>query len=463
MSYDICIIGGGPGGYSAAIKGAQLGAKVALVEKESLGGTCLNHGCIPTKNLYSASELLRGMSEAEKFGIKSQAAQIDFPVMMERKNEVINHLKNGLVRLFKDHKIDIFEGKGAIEGEGKVRVDSPDSTEIIEASKIIIATGSEAADIPPLRIDGRLVLGNREILQLTKIPDKLLIIGGGPIGCEFANIFARLGTDVTIVEVMDKILPYCEREISRLIKKRFEERGMRIITGKALVSARVKESGVTVVLDDDEEVSAGKVLMAVGRRLNSFNLNLDELDIEMEGNAIKVNEKMETSVPGIYAIGDVTGKMALAHVAAHEGKVAVSNAMGVDMIMDYSTIPWAVYVHPEIASVGKGEEALKKEGIPYYAGRFPYLANGKAVAMREEDGFVKVLVSKEDDKVLGVHILGAHASDLIAEAALAMKMGCTVEDISNTIHAHPTLAEAVQEGWEDSHGMAIHKAGRRII
>jgi len=268
---------------------------------------------------------------------------------------------------------------------------------------------------------------------------------------------------VTIVEVMDRLLPYCEREISRLIKKRFEERGMRIITGKAVASAEVKANGVTVVLNDDEEVFSGKVLMAVGRRLNSFNLNLEELNVEMEGNAIKVNEKMETSARGIYAIGDVTGKMALAHVAAHEGKVAVSNAMGIDLDMDYTTIPWAVYVHPEIASVGKGEAALKDEGIPYHTGRFPYLANGKAVAMREEDGFVKVLVSKEDDTVLGVHILGAHASDLIAEAALAMQMGCTVEDISNTIHAHPTLAEAVQEGWEDTHGMAIHKAGRRTI
>ncbi|MDH3976662.1 MAG: FAD-dependent oxidoreductase, partial [Deltaproteobacteria bacterium] len=287
--------------------------------------------------------------------------------------------------------------------------------------------------------------------------------GGGPIGCEFANIFARLGTHVTIVEVMDRLLPYCEREISRLIKKRFEERGMRIITGKALSSAGIKGNSVALVIDDDEEVSADKVLMAVGRRLNSFGLNLEELKVEMEGNAIRVNEKMETSVPGIYAIGDVTGKMALAHVAAQEGKVALSNAMGKDALMDYSAIPWAVYVHPEIASVGKGEESLKREGIPYYAGRFPYLANGKAVAMREEDGFVKVLVSKEDDTVLGVHIMGSHASDLIAEAALAMQMGCTVKDISNTIHAHPTLAEAVQEAWEDTHGMAIHKAGRRII
>lgn len=463
MSYDICIIGGGPGGYTAAIKGAQLGAKVALVEKESLGGTCLNHGCIPTKNLYSASELIRGISEGEKFGIKSRGTDIDLSLMMERKNEVVSHLRKGLQKLFNDHKINLFEGKGAIESAGKVRVDSPNTTEMIEASNIIIATGSEAADIPPLRIDGRTVLGNRDILQLEKIPDSLVIVGGGPIGCEFANIFERLGTKITIIEVLDRLLPYCEKEISRIIRKRFEERGMNIITGKAVASTETSGNAVTVVLDDGEEVRAGKVLMAVGRRLNSFGLNLEDLHIEMEGNAVKVNDRMETSFPGVYAIGDVTGKMALAHVAAHEGKVAASNAMGVDALMNYSTIPWAIYIHPEIATVGKGEEALKGEGISYNVGRFPYLANGKAVSMREEDGFVKVLVSKEDDRVLGVHILGAHASDLIAEAALAMQMGCTVKDISNTIHTHPTLAEALQEGFEDSHGMAIHKAGRRKI
>lgn len=467
MIYDICIIGGGPGGYSAAIKGAQLGAKVALVEREALGGTCLNHGCIPTKNLYSASEILRSLAEADSFGIKAAGISFDFAEMMEKKNEVVAHLAGGLQKLFKDYKIDIFSGKGSIESAGesanKVRVDGPTSSNILDAANIIIATGSEAADIQPLRIDGMKVLGNRDALSLSELPASLIIVGGGVVGCEFANIFARLGVKVSIIEALDKILPHAEREISRLIKKRFEERGIEIITGNPVSNAELKASSVNITLADGTELVAEKALMAIGRRLNSFGLNLEDVGIKMDGTAIKVNERMETSSKGIYAIGDVVGKMPLAHVAAREGIVAALNIMRKDEQMDYSVIPMAVYVHPEVASVGRGEEALKAASVDYRVGRFPYLANGKAVAMREEDGFVKVLTSAKDNKVLGVHILGAHASDLIAEAALAMKMGCTTKDISDTIHAHPTLSETLLEAFEDTEGMAIHKMGRRII
>ncbi len=461
MNYDICIIGGGPGGYSAAIRGAQLGGRIALVEREALGGTCLNHGCIPTKNLYAASELLRKVGEAEKHGIKVGKASVDFSALMARKNEVVTHLRGGVEKLFKAHKIDLFEGKGALEATGKVRVERLSGAEVLSAKKIILATGSEAADIPPLRIDGRRVLGNRELLALTELPKKITIVGGGPIGCEFANIFARLGTEVVIIEVLDRLLPYCEREVSRLIRKRFEERGIEVLTGQAVASAEVGEKETKITLADGSHVSAENVLMAVGRRLNSFGLGLEEAGVEMEGNAVKVNDKMETSIGGVYAVGDLTGKMALAHVASQQGKIAAANALGGEETMDYSAVPWAVYVHPEIASVGRGEASLKEDGVPYRAGRFPYLANGKAVAMREEDGFVKVLASKEDERVLGVHIVGAHASDLIAEATLAMKMGCKTKDIAETIHAHPTLAESLQEAWEDTEGMAIHKVGRR--
>ena len=471
MIYDICIIGGGPGGYSAAIKGAQLGAKVALVEREALGGTCLHHGCIPTKNLYSASEILRNLAEADRFGIKAAEISFDFAEMMQKKNEVVAHLAGGLQKLFKDYKIDIFSGKGSIEAVGedanKVRVDGPTSSNILETANIIIATGSEAADIPPLRIDGIKVLGNRDALNLSELPASLIIVGGGVVGCEFANIFARLGVKVSIIEALDKILPHAEREISRLIRKRFEERGIEIITGNPVSDAEIKapglKVGVNITLADGTELVAEKALMAIGRRLNSFSLNLEEAGIEMTGAAITVNERMETSAKGVYAIGDVVGKVPLAHVAAREGIVAALNIMGKDEQMDYSAIPMAVYVHPEVASVGRGEEALKAASVDYRVGRFPYLANGKAVAMREEDGFVKVLTSAEDNKVLGVHILGAHASDLIAEAALAMKMGCTTKDISDTIHAHPTLSETLLEAWEDTEGLAIHKMGRRII
>ena len=464
--YDICVIGGGPGGYSAAIRGAQLGGKVALVERESLGGTCLNHGCIPTKNLYSASELLRKIGEGSKFGITAGNVKLDFSRTIQGKNEVVDHLRKGLEQLFKEHKIDIFSGKGAIEEKGKVRVDRPSGTEMIEAKNIIVATGSEAADIPPLRIDGRHVMGNREILSLEKRPTSLLIVGGGVIGCEFANIFTTMGTKVTIVEGLEKILPMCEREISRLVMKRFKERGVEVITGHSVTSGDVTEGGVTVTLSDGTTVKAEKALMAVGRRLNSFGIELEEAGVAVEEGVVKVNERMETSVKGLYAVGDVTGGWLLAHVAAQEGKVAAANAMGGNETMDYRFVPSAIFIHPEVASVGRGEESLKKEGLPYRAGRFPYMANGKAVAMREEDGFVKVLTSKkegEEGKALGVHIFGAHASDLIAEATLALKQGCTLKDMEETIHAHPTLSEAFQESWADTEGLAIHKAGRRLI
>ena len=461
MTYDICIIGGGPGGYTAAIKGAQLGGKVALVEKEALGGTCLNHGCIPTKNLYSVSEMIRNIKESSRLGLQVSGLKFDMDEIQDKKTEVVEHLKGGIYKLFKDHGIDLYEGKGSISGEGSVVVERPSGTQVLETKNIIIASGSEASDIPPLRIDGKKVLGNREVLSLRTVPERMTIVGGGPIGCEFANIFSRLGSEVTLVEVMDRLLPFCEKEISRIVKKRFEDMGVKVILGSGVDTARISEKEVVVNLTDGSEIESSVVLMAVGRRLNSFNLGLEEAGIEMDGNAVKVDDRMETSLKSVYAVGDVTGRMALAHVAAHQGKIAAENALGGDCRMDYSVIPWAVFINPEVASVGRSEESLKNEGVSYQVGRFPYLANGKAVAMREEDGFVKVLASSEDKKVLGVHILGAHASDMVAEAALAMKMGCTIEDISDTIHAHPTLAETLLEAAEDTEGLAIHKMGRR--
>lgn len=462
-AYDICIIGGGPGGYSAAIRGAQLGGKIALVEKESLGGTCLIHGCIPTKTLYSTSEIIRKISEAGRYGVKTGEASFNFKKIIDRKNEVVEYLKNGIYKLFKEHKIDIFSGAGGIEEIGRVRVNTPKGAEFIGAQNIIVATGSEAEDIAAMRIDGRHVLGNREILNLTKVPGRLVIVGGGAVGCEFANIFERLGAEVTIVEAMDRILPFCEKEISRIITKRFEERGVKVITGQRVVSSRIDGDEVMINLSGNISLTVDKVLMSVGRKLNSFGLGLEEAGIEMEKAAVKVNSGMETTVEGIYAVGDVTGKMALAHVAVQQGKVAAANAMGGNAVMDYSAVPWAIYTFPEVAAVGRGEDELKKGNISYRVGRFPYLANGKAVCMGEEDGFVKVLVSKEDESVLGVHILGAHASDLIGEAALALQKGCKTKDITETIHAHPTLSEALLEAWEDTEGMAVHKAGRRNL
>ncbi len=461
MTYDICIIGGGPGGYSAAIKGAQLGGRIALIEREVLGGTCLNYGCIPTKNLYAAADSIRNINGSADHGINISGYSFDFSRAVEIKNEVVKKLRDGLYKLFKEHKIDLINGTGSLAGSGKVEISSSDGKDIIEAKNIILATGSEALDIPPLRIDHGTVISNKEILNLSEVPDSLIIVGGGAIGCEFANIFNRMGSKVTIIEMEGRILPQCEKEISRLIKKGFEKSGTEVINGQSVISSRVDNDSGKVKLSDGRSISAEKILVAIGRRLNTADLNLDKSDIEMDGNAVKTGKNMETSSKGIYAAGDITGKMALAHVAAQEGKVAAKNAMGIDAEINYSVIPSVVFVHPETASVGMGEEELKKEGTPYQAGRFPFIANGKAAAMKEEEGFVKVLSSKAGGKALGVHIVGPHASDLIAEAALAMKMGCTIDDISDTIHAHPTLSEALQEAWEDTEGMAIHKKGRK--
>lgn len=463
--FDIVIIGGGPGGYVAAIRGAQDGAKVALVEKRKLGGTCLNWGCIPTKALYHSAKALGAVMKSESFGVELGGAKVGFNLAkaVERKDGIVDKLVGGVGQLLKGNGVEVFNGSAFIDSATQVTIKRHSETETITAKNIIIATGSEPAMIPAFNIDRKDILTSTEMLDMKEVPESLLIIGGGVMGCEFATIFARFGSKVTIVELLDTILSTEDKQVVRTVAKSFKALGIEIKTGVTVESVSAGEfdgGSVKTVLAGGEEIITSKALVSIGRSFNSTGLGLEDLGVELDRGSIKVNERMETNVKGVYAIGDVVGGMLLAHVASAEGMVAVKNALGGSVKMDYSVIPAGIFTDPEIASVGLREKEAKERGIEVKVGRFPYAASGKALGMGESDGFVQVVVDPETDKVLGASIVGAHATDLIGELALAMKTGATVADIAGTIHAHPTLPEIVQEAVEDAHGKAIHKISR---
>ena len=462
QEFDIAIIGAGPGGYVGAIRARQLGAKVCLMEKDKLGGTCLNRGCIPAKALYFSAKTLSAVKKAAPFGVNAGSVNFDMAKAVERKDDVVKRLVGGVEQLLKGNGVEVFYGAGSIEGAGRVKAAKKDgSTELIGAKKIIIATGSEPALIPAFNIDGVNVLTSTEALNLRKIPSSLLIIGGGVMGCEFATLFSKFGSSVTIVELLSTILSTEDSAVSRTVLRSFKTDGVTVFTEVTVDGVQVTEGGVKTKLKDGREFLTEKVLVTIGRSFNSGGVGLDNAGVEVEKGRIKVNEKMETNVKGIYAIGDVTGMMLLAHVASAQGEVAVLNALGKEKIMDYSVIPSGIFTDPEIASVGLREKDAKEKGMEVNVGRFPYAASGKAIAMGEPDGFVQIISDPATDKVLGCSIVGAHATDLIAEATLAMKAGLKVKDIIETVHAHPTLPEIVMEAAEDAHGKAIHKLGRK--
>jgi dihydrolipoamide dehydrogenase len=460
--FDVAIIGGGPGGYVAAIRGSQLGAKICLVERDKLGGTCLNRGCIPTKALYASAKAYSSARKANKFGIHTGDISFDINIAVSRKNSVVKRLVNGVESLLKAHGVEKITGEGFIESPGRIRVKKSDGEEGINARNIIIAAGSEPAIIPAFNIDRKDILTSTEILDLETVPKSLLIIGGGVIGCEFANIFAEYGSKVILIELLPTILSTEERHISQLITRRFRGKGIEIYTETSVDRIEKAEGGIKTVLSDGREFLAEKVLVSIGRSFNTLGLGLEGLGIETENGCIPVDEKMETNINGIYAVGDVVGGMLFAHVASSEGIVAVSNALGKDKRMDYSAIPSFIFTDPEVAGVGMKEAEAKEKGIDIKVGRFPYAANGKALCMDEEEGYVKVIADTATDRVIGCSIIGANATDLIGEATLAMKAGLKTRDIVETVHAHPTLSEITMEALEDVHGMAIHKAGRRI-
>ncbi len=461
--FDVIIIGGGPGGYVAAIRGAQLGARVALVERDRLGGTCLNRGCIPTKALYYSAKRIKAVKGAAEFGVDATGVSFDMARAVERKDGVVERLVGGVAGLLKGNGVEVIGGTGALDGPGRVRVTGTDGTaETMGARSIIIATGSEPALIPAFNIDGRSVITSTEALDLKEVPSSLLIIGAGVMGCEFAAIFSAFGADCMMVELLDSVLATEDRMVSRVIAKGFKESGVSVLTGVQVEDVTVKNAKqVKTTLKDGRTFITEKVLVTIGRAFNSSGLGLEKAGVELERGRIKVNERLETTAKGVYAIGDVTGKMLLAHVASTQGMVAVANALGKDARMDYSAIPYGIFTDPEIACVGLKEKEAKEKGMEVNVGRFPYAASGKALGMGETEGFVQVIAERGTDVVLGASIVGAHATDIIGEVALAVRAGMKTQDIVETVHAHPTLPELVLEAAEDTHGMAIHKMARR--
>jgi len=455
---DLVILGAGPGGYVAAIRAAQLGIAVTLVEKGDLGGTCLNWGCIPTKSFLADVKLFRKIKSSEVFASRGALA-IDWPKMTARKNGIVETLRNGIMGLLKSQKVRLVRGQGKFIESHAVEVTCEGKKEIIRTEATIIATGSRASFLPQIPFDGKKILSSDDVFLLNDPPKELVIIGGGVIGVEFAMIFNGLGTKVTILEMLPQIISTEDPEVIQGLHRLLEKEGIRILTRAKVLRALPLNGGVRVGVQGqsgEEEISAEKVLMAVGRTPNTESLDLDKAGIRRKGSFIEVNSRMETNVPGIYAIGDVTGKMMLAHAASVQGIVAVENMSGKNREMDYQKIPSCIYTFPEVASVGLKEEEARQQGYEIQIGRFPYRHSGKALAIGEPEGFVKIIAEKELGQILGVHILGEGATDLIGEGVLAMNLEGTIEEWGEVVKGHPTLSETLTEAAMDWQRLAIH-------
>jgi dihydrolipoyl dehydrogenase len=465
-SFDIVIIGGGPGGYVAAIRAAQLGMRVACVEsRDRLGGTCLNVGCIPSKALLQSSEKFAEATHAfAAHGIKLSGVELDLGTMMARKDKVVADLTKGIEFLFKKNKITWIRGTGRIAAPGKVAVQAADggAVRLLAATSIVIATGSDSLDLPGVAIDEKQIVSSTGALSLAKVPEHLVVVGGGYIGLEMGSVWRRLGAKVTVVEFLDRITPNMDGETGKMLQRVLTKAGFVFKLGTKVVGAKSDKSGVTLQLEAAaggaaSELKADIVLVAIGRRPYTDGLGLQEIGVALDDKRrVKVDARYQTNVPGIYAIGDVIAGPMLAHKAEDEGTVVVEMIAGLKPHLDYDAIPAVIYTWPEVASVGKSEEELKAAAIDYKVGKFPFTANSRARTNADTDGFVKILADAKTDRVLGVHIIGPDAGTMIAEAALAMEYGASSEDIARTTHAHPTLNEAVKEAALAVDGRPIH-------
>jgi len=459
----IGIIGAGPGGYAAAVKAAQLGAEVVIIEDTEVGGTCLNRGCIPTKTILASTELYAKLRDMDKFGIELKGEVVlNIEKIMERKRKVINTQINGIRTLFRSWGIELKKGRGKFLSPDLLAVEGEKGTEEIKVDKVIIATGASPAELPIFPFDGKNILSSTDALELNEVPESLLIIGAGVMGCEFACIFNQLGTEVTMVEMLPRAVYMEDEEISAILERELKKRRIKLFKEVKVERVEIRNDGIRAFLSNGKEVVTKKVLVSIGRSFNTKNIGLEVIGTQIgQKGEIKVDEKMMTSVEGVYAIGDVIDGMLLAHVASKEGIIAAKNAMGADEKIDYSVVPAAIFTSPEIASVGLREYQAKEQGINYITGHFQFRALGKAHAIGEISGLIKVIADKKTDKVLGVHIIGPHASDLIHEAAVAIKASLSVKDVAETIHAHPTLSEGLMEAFEDVHGNSIHAPKKR--
>jgi dihydrolipoamide dehydrogenase len=454
MQYDVIVIGSGPGGYVAAIRCAQLGLKTACIEKyATYGGTCLNVGCIPSKALLDSSEHYYNASHAFKtHGINLENLSVDMEQMMKRKVDVVGKNTSGISFLFKKNNIDGIQGIGSFKDKNTIIVKKPDGTEQeITGKNIIIATGSKPSTLPFIKIDKKRIITSTEALTLTEVPKHLILIGGGVIGLELGSVYKRLGSKVSVIEYMDSIIPTMDRGLGKELQRVLSKQGMEFYTGHKVTGATVKGKEVTVTFDapngEKKELKGDYCLVAVGRIAYTDNLGLDKigLTVEERGRKVTVDEHLETSVKGVYAIGDVINGAMLAHKAEDEGTFVAESIVGQKPHIDYNLIPGVVYTWPEVAAVGQTEEQLKEKGVKYKTGSFPFRANGRAVASGDLDGFIKVLADATTDEILGVHMIGPRAADMIGEAVVAMEYRASAEDISRMSHAHPTYTEAFRE------------------
>jgi len=456
MAYDVVVIGSGPGGYVCAIKAAQLGLKTAVIEKnKTFGGTCLNIGCIPSKALLHASEMFAEASHSfDTLGVEIGAPKLNLEKMMGHKSATVDANVNGISFLFKKNKIDSFIGLGKVVSAGKVSVTAEDGeTQIIETKNIVIATGSDVAGIPgvDVEIDEKVIVSSTGALELAKVPENMVVVGGGVIGLELGSVWARLGAKVTVVEYLDSILGGMDGEVTRQFQRMLAKQGFTFKVGSKVTGVSRSDNGATVTFEpvkggEAQTIEADVVLVSTGRRPYTDGLGLAEAGVALDDRGrVQTDDKLMTNVPGVYAIGDVIAGPMLAHKAEDEGVAVAEIIAGQAGHVNYDVIPGVVYTSPEVASVGKTEEELKKAGIAYKTGKFPFMANGRARAMLHTDGFVKILADKESDRVLGVHIVGFGAGEMIHEAAVLMEFGGSAEDLARTCHAHPTMSEAVKE------------------
>ncbi len=460
--FDVLVIGAGPGGYVAAIKAAQHGKKVAIVEREHLGGICLNWGCIPTKALLKSAETLHTLKHAAEFGLAADNVRADYGAVIKRSRDVAGNMEKGIQFLMKKNKIEVLNGNAAFTGAKSVEISAKDGVKrTVTADAIVIATGHKPRAFPHLPVDGKQVITYRQALAETTQPKSVLCVGAGAIGMEFGYFYSTLGTKVTVVEVMDQALPLEDHEIAAFVAKQFQRAGVDLRLATKVVKLEQKSGAVAVHIEKDGEaevIEVEKVLVAVGFVANTDNLGLDKAGVKLdERGFIAVDENQLTSAPGIYAIGDVAGKQLLAHKASFEGEAAIGHIVGHPQPVDYAQIPGCTYCQPQVASIGLNEKKAIATGRKLKIGRFQFVASGKAKAIGHPEGFVKLIFDAEFDQLIGAHIVGVDATEMLAELGLALKLECTAREIMHTIHAHPTLSEAVMEAAADALGQCVHQ------
>ncbi|HEY63907.1 MAG TPA: dihydrolipoyl dehydrogenase [Caldilineae bacterium] len=457
--YDVVVIGGGPGGYVAAIRAAQLGLRVAVVEREALGGICLNWGCIPTKALLRSAEVVDLLKRGKEFGFSFENLTLDYGRAIKRSREVSSRLVRGVNYLMRKNNIEVIQGTGRLEAPDQVAVE-PDG-KVLKARNIILATGARPRSIPGVTIDGDRVITSREALECTELPGRIIIVGAGPIGLEFAHIYHAYGVEVTVVEMLSRIAPLEDEEISVALARSFQRRGVKLHTDTRVEGVESTDQGVRVRVatpDGEQMLEADTVLMAIGVQPNSEDLGLEKVGVQVERGAVVVDGYMRTNVPGIYAIGDLTGKMPLAHVASAQGIVAAEHIAGrePEPIEDYTWMPRCIYCQPQVASMGLTEAQARERGYDVRIGQFPFQANGKALGLGEREGFVKIVADAKYGEILGAHLIGPEVTELLPELVLARAWELTVEEIALAVHAHPTLSEALMEAAHATLGQAIH-------